>query len=147
MDDEFAQITISFDGTHRLWDHRAKDRDKDDWSYKLKDCGYNFLVNWVLHLLIFQLIGHPIGWWYDCGEPMGASTNDISLFQQAYSQLPSMGLIPAIDAGICDRVFANAIPSDDRTFQIFYGHRKDSNSTLTLWQERENKAVSKNRGD
>ena len=77
---------------------------------------------------------------------MGASTNDISLFQQCYDAVLKMGFIFQLDAAICDRVFAHAIPPASRTLKIFYGHREQPNIPLQPWQKRENVICSNQRG-
>jgi hypothetical protein len=43
MDSKYDLITVSFDGTHNLWT-RFKLQPKNDYSYKLKDFGYNIMV-------------------------------------------------------------------------------------------------------
>eukprot|EP01119_Soliformovum_irregulare_P005033 TRINITY_DN1634_c0_g2_i1.p1 TRINITY_DN1634_c0_g2~~TRINITY_DN1634_c0_g2_i1.p1 ORF type:complete len:581 (-),score=115.11 TRINITY_DN1634_c0_g2_i1:49-1791(-) len=135
MYETFHDVTVSWDGTHREWDHRTEDRDIDDFSYKMKTCAYNVL-----------LIGHPIGWWYDVGEPKGAAKNDISLLQYWYKEIGELGLHPDLDMGICDRVFVHAIPEDERHIDFVYGHRKLPGVELTPAQKRENAIVSDQRG-
>ena len=51
MDQNFRSITISFDGTHRLWTKTPSYREPNDWSYKLKDSGYNVMVLFTIYLI------------------------------------------------------------------------------------------------
>ena len=100
MDGKYARITVSIDGTHRLWEHDSV-KLLHDWSYKLKFFGYNVLFGGLVN-----------GYFFFCGKPFPASTNDITLLQNDY--IPLCKILDPRDLIISDGVFRNAIPKEKR---------------------------------
>ena len=102
MDRKYARITVSIDATHRLWnkDHTGK-KSLFDWSYKLKDFGYNVLFG-----------GFVNGYFFFCGKVFGAASNDKTLIQNGFASL--CDVLDEKDLIICDGIFRDAIRTEDR---------------------------------
>ena len=145
MSKKFEDVTVSFDGTHRLW-FQSEDRPENDWSYKLKDFGYNVLVILISYSINFiQFVGLTNGWWIYCGNPHGASDNDITLIQESYLEICQ--ILSKNDLFISNRIFVHAIEKElqEKNIPILSGWRKKKKKDLPDWKKRENSELSEQR--
>ena len=104
-----------------------------DWSYKLKSFGYNVLFGGLVN-----------GYFFFCGKPFPASTNDITLLQNDY--IPLCKILDPRDLIISDGVFRNAIPKEKRRNTLICPWTKPRGEDLPSYKLRENKEISEQRG-
>jgi hypothetical protein len=125
MDKKYSRITVSIDATHRLWnrDHsKIAKKPLYDWSYKLKEFGYNVLFG-----------GFANGYFFYCG--IVSASNDKTLLQKGYDKLC---VIDERDLIICDEIFRTAIPKDNRRNTLICPWTKPIGEDLPPWKSREN---------
>ena len=106
-----------------------------DWSYKLKSFGYNVLFGGLVN-----------GYFFFCGKPFPASTNDITLLQNDYIPLCKILDPKARDLIISDGVFRNAIPKEKRRNTLICPWTKPRGEDLPANKLRENKEISEQGG-
>ena len=135
MDRKYARVTVSIDATHRLWnkDHTGK-KSLYDWSYKLKDFGYNVLFG-----------GFVNGYFFFLRKGVLEQPQMIKLS----SRMVMLSLCDVLDENyliICDGIFRDAIRTEDRRNTLICPWTKPKGAELPLWKLRENKEISEQRG-